>query len=80
MNVNWLKSALELRLRDIDKQNWHDEFQENSQCVIYRIFKENLEFEPYLTQLSDNERINLCKFRCSSHHLPCVTDRYANIL
>ena len=51
VNVNWLKSALELRLRDIDKQNWHDEVQENSQCVIYRIFKENLEFEPYLTQL-----------------------------
>ena len=79
VNVNWLKSALELRLRDIDKQNWHGEVQENSQCVIYRIFKENLEFEPYLTQLSDNDRINLCKFRCSSHRLPCVTGRYANI-
>ena len=79
VNVNWVKLVFEQRIRDTIKQNWHNEVQNNSQCINYRIVKDNLDFESYLRKLNCNDRINLCKFRCGNHHLPCVAGRYVNI-
>ena len=79
VNVNWVKLVFEQRIRDTIKQNWYNEVQNNSQCINYRIVKDNLDFESYLRKLNYNDRINLCKFRCGNHHLPCVAGRYVNI-
>ena len=79
LNTTWIKLALDLRLNDIYKQDWHNEVFENSQCVNYRIFKEVHSFESYLVQLNERDRKDLCKFRCGSHHLPCVQGRYEGI-
>ena len=79
LNTTWLKLALELRLKDMDKQDWHREIFENSQCINYRIFKDVHTLEPYLVQLNEKDRMYLCKFRCGSHHLPCVKGRYEGI-
>ena len=52
---------------------------ENSHSTTYRIFKQSLHFEKYLTDLPKKERIVLCRFRCANHHLPIVSGRYSNI-
>ena len=45
-------------------------------CSNYRIFKNKVGFERYLTYLSPNDRIKLCKFRCGNHKCPIYVGRY----
>ena len=40
LNLGWVKSALELRLNDIDLQNWNNEVYRNRLCLNYRLFKQ----------------------------------------
>ena len=72
----WLKSSLDLRLNDIDRQNWSDEVYRNRLCFNYRIFKQELVLEDYLLKLEAGDRISLCKFRCGNHRLPVANCRY----
>ena len=66
-NVNYIKSALKLKLEDIFKQEWNQQVQENSQCVVYRMFKSEFNREFYLTNLSYLDRITLTNFRCKNN-------------
>ena len=66
-NANYIKSALKLKLEDIFKQEWNQQVQENSQCVLYRMFKSEFHHELYLTNLSYVDRITLTKFRCRNN-------------
>jgi hypothetical protein len=59
-------------------QSWKAEVARNRLCTNYRIFKQDMGFEDYLTKLDDVHRINLCKFRCGSHRLPIRDSRYLN--
>ena len=61
VNIKWLKHNLELKLKDINIQTWHSEIHANRLCSNYRIFKNEVGFEKYLTYLSPTDRINLCK-------------------
>ena len=74
----WVKNSVERRLLDVHMQNLSSAIFENSQSTTYRIFKQNLRFEKYLTDLPKKERITLCRFRCANHHLPIVAGRYSN--
>ena len=74
----WVKNSVERRLLDVHMQNLSSAIFENSQSTTYRIFKQNLRFEKYLTDLPKKERITLCRFRCANHHLPIVASRYSN--
>ena len=76
VNIKWLKHNLELKLKDINIQTWHSEIHANRLCSNYRIFKNEVGFEKYLTYLSPTDRINLCKFRCGNHKLPISVGRY----
>ena len=58
------KSLISAKLNDINKQEWHSDVEENSQCLNYRIFKQTLHFEKYFHHLKDSEAKILCKFRC----------------
>ena len=49
---------------------------ESGSCANYRIFKTNLDFEKYLVNLNQRDRIALCKFRCGTNKLPITTGRY----
>ena len=40
LNLGWVKSALDLRLNDIDLQNWNNEVYKNRLCLNYRLFKQ----------------------------------------
>ena len=74
-----LSLSLSLSLLDVHTQNLSSAIFENSHSTTYRIFKQSLHFEKYLTDLPKKERIVLCRFRCANHHLPIVSGRYSNI-
>ena len=57
VNHNWLNNCLKIRLHD-EHQTWSSNVFHNETCIIYRIFKEVFEFEPYLTLLPKRLRIN----------------------
>ena len=78
VDVNWLKSAFSQRLADIFQQKWHDDVMNNSQCTFYKLFKETHQQENYLSQLSQNQRIYLSKFRTRTNHLPITKARFHN--
>ena len=73
------KSLISAKLNDINKQEWHSDVEENSQCLNYRIFKQTLHFEKYFHHLNDSQAKILCKFRCVNHKLPIVSGRYNQI-
>ena len=79
MNVTWLKRAIDLRLKDINRQDWLSDVNENGQCLNYRIFKDSLDFEPYLVKCNNEDSRNVCKFRCGSNRLPIISGRYEGI-
>ena len=60
-NTNWLISSITLRLHDQFKQGWYSQIEQSPKALIYRIFKENFEFENYFRILEDTD--TLCKFR-----------------
>jgi hypothetical protein len=67
------------RLLDMYAQKWNTEVEANSQCTTYRVYKDLLTPESYLTMLNPFDRIRMCKFRCGIHKLSIVTGRYQNI-
>ena len=53
-----------------------EKIQSGSRCTNYRIFKQNLNFEIYLTKLSPRHRITMSKFRCGYNKLPVNDFRF----
>ncbi len=78
LSSNNNKILIKCHYDDINKQQWASEIHNNSCCVNYRIFKENLVFEKYLTQLDFKYRIILCRFRCGNNRLPSNSRRFIN--
>ena len=78
LNLKWVKLSLNLRLDDMDKQNWSAEVNRNRLCFNYRIFKQEVGLENYLLKLDLGDRITLCKFRCGNHKLPIANCRYSD--
>ncbi len=72
-----LKSLFDKELKSKYSQQWLDQMQTTSACSTYSIFKQNLQFEPYLIKLEPSLVIPLCKFRCINHRLPVVAGRYS---
>ena len=73
------KHVFKDRILSIEKQNWSAKISESGRCRSYSIYKKTLDFETYLTNLNKREATDLCRFRCSNHHLPVVAGRYNNI-
>ena len=61
----------------MEKQQWLDEINTNRLCYNYRIFKKNLSFEKYLTDLPFLHRLNFSKFRCKNNKLPVNQNRFS---
>ena len=79
MGFSLFKEIVSQRLADTRQQVWHDDVNVNSQCIVYRIYKQKLVFEDYLVHLNPCDRKFFCRFRCLNNKLPIVTGRYANI-
>ena len=73
------KRIVSQRISDTRQHDWYNDVNTNSQCVVYRIYKQTLVFEDYLISLNPCDRKNFCRFRCLNNKLPIVTGRYANI-
>ena len=74
-----LAKMVKSRLIDHFKQNWYNSVFEISKCLNYRIFKQNHEFEKYLTELP-RVRIAYSKFRHVNHKLPIEKGRFFGIV
>ena len=68
---NVTQSILECEL-----STWSDNVKSGSRCKNYRIFKQKLEVEFYLTNLCPRLRINMSKFRCCNNKLPSNDFRF----
>ena len=55
---------------------WYTKVETGSRCTNYKIFKQNLELEFYLTKLNPCQRINMSKFRCGYNNLPVNKYRF----
>jgi hypothetical protein len=77
--INWLKSTVNVKLKELFHEKWSFDVYNSSKCLNYRIFKENFIFENYLIQLPANLRQYLTKLRCASHKLPIEKGRFLNI-
>ena len=49
---------------------WYNKVENGSRCTNYRIFKQTLGLEFYLTNLSPQLRLYMCRFRCGYNRLP----------
>ena len=72
----FMKNVIASQLQNQYLQEWDAEVQRNRRCVTYRIFKDELIFEPYLSKLNFVDRLALCKFRTGNHLLPVTKSRY----
>ena len=71
-----MKNVVALQLENQYLQEWDFEVNRNRKCTIYRIFKDQIAFEPYLAKLNFMDRRALCQFRTGSHTLPITKSRY----
>ena len=74
----YVKNAIKLRIKDIFQQNWHEMKSTHSYCPFYDIIKTDWKLEKYLTDLSYQQRVSLCKFRCRSNFMPVASSRFTS--
>jgi hypothetical protein len=75
MPKDFIKNIVSTQLNNQFLQQWNFEMNRNRRCIIYKTFKNNLIFEPYLKDLHFLERRALSRFRCGSHNLPISKNR-----
>ena len=72
----YMKHEIGLKLENQFLQEWQFEVFRNRKCVAYRIFKDEVIFESYLSELDFVDRRALSKFRTGNHRLPVAKSRY----
>lgn len=78
-NVNWVKKAVQLRLRDQWIATWRSNLLAKSLCDNYRVIKVDYGMECYLVKLQKNMRIVLARLRTLNNKLPVNVGRYNGI-
>ena len=76
INQELFLSCFKQRCKDIFIQNWHHEMDKNSQCKVYKLFKEVPKIENYLINLEDIHKFTLVSFITRVHHLPITYNRF----
>ena len=69
-STSYIINAFKLKTSDAYSQNWHSTVEQNTQCNIYRMYKETCKLETYITSLGFKDRIAMTRFRCRNHQLP----------
>ena len=77
-NPKAVKVKITQTLTDLYVQEWHTKVVVSSKGRNYNIFKDNLNFEPYLKILPKNAYIPIIKYRTANHKLPVETGRWEN--
>ncbi len=78
-NPEWLKKAVERKLKDQWITTWYSNIFTKGICRSYSLYKEMYALEDYLLRLRKNIRIPLTKIRSNNNRLPVVTGRYENV-
>ena len=79
VNRTWLSQKIKQCYSDMYIQEWNNSLETSPKSVIYRLFKIEHRYEPYLDILSLNYRITFTRFRLSNHRLSIETGRWRNI-
>ena len=74
------KMEIKTRLHDQYIQTWTTEINQNEMYYNYRMFKENFQFEKYLSILPSNLSYVMIKFRTLNHKLPIQKGRIDGIV
>ena len=70
------KSEFKQRCHDIFIQNWKNDMHSNSQCRVYKLFKEQPKVENFMLNLDYVHRLRLSKFISRVHNLPVTLNRF----
>ena len=61
-----LKTTIRQKLSDQFLQHWFSQINNTSRGEFYSLFRNEFQLESYLLKLTQGERINITKFRCSN--------------
>ena len=75
-NRKWLSQKIKQCSCDMHIREWNNFLETSPKSIIYRLFKTEHIYEPYLNILSLKNRI---VFRLCNHRLPIETGRWLNI-
>ena len=72
----FLKHTIFDALDKLEQEKWLNSVNTNQYCFNYRIFKQNIVFENYLTKLPFYYRQIFIKFRCKNNKIPVNKNRF----
>lgn len=78
-NPRATKLKLSKTLHDLFVQDWNVKINASSKGRNYKLFKQDIKLEPFLTFLPRHYYLPLIKFRSANHKLPIETGRWENI-
>ena len=70
------RSMFKQRRHDIFVQNWRNEMNSNSQCMVYKMFKQAPKIEKFMLNLDYVHKIRLSKYISRVHNLPVTNIRF----
>ena len=62
-------------MRDQYVVKWRNILDTDTRCEVYRIFKQEFNYEPYFKKLSGYKMFTMCKFRMGCFNMPAVRAR-----
>ena len=74
----YVKNIVKSRTQVLYQQYWLEEKSTHAYCSFYDLIKREFKIEKYLIDLSYQQRITICKFRCRSNSLPISKSRFSN--
>ena len=74
-----MKMDISRTLSDLYIQEWNEKANVSSKGKQYLLFKDNLNFEKYLINVSKFYNYKIIKYRTGNHRLPVETGRWENI-
>ena len=76
MDTNHAKQLIHTRIEEVVLHNWYTDISTSSMCIMYILFKEQLNFEDYVLSCNYRERISLTKYRCANSNIPVYNQIY----
>lgn len=74
-----IKFYIKQNLQDQFNQNWRANLTRSSKGKNYNVFKDSIQFEPYITALPYELYINMIRFRTGNHKMPIEIGRWNNV-
>ena len=76
ININQAKKLIHTRIEGVVLHNLYTHISISSVCTMYRLFKQQLNFEDYLLSCNYRERISLTKYRYANSKIPVYNQIY----